>query len=322
MAWGDIMAKITQKSTLVKKLEESRSQKSNQKVKKIVLISTGLVIFLTLGSYLAGYVCIFNLKRDNSFTRTIAKVFPYSVVEVNRGGVSYTDYYTRMDIQKHYYEKQGKSVPENLKTSVLTQLTSEELAKQEAKKLKVEVTSKETTDLYTKKAEANGGEEKFAQTIKDLYGISTSDYKNIFLYQEVLEEKLSNKLKESGNYLATEDEANKKLAEKTLEEIKAGASFEEKAIALSQDKVSATKGGDLGTLEKASVVKEVEDAAFSLLPGALYDGVVKSVYGYHLIKLVEKTDTTFHAKHILFKAPTYEGWLETIKKSATITTKI
>ncbi len=77
----------------------------------------------------------------------------------------------------------------------------------------------------------------------------------------------------------------KEKAEKLLGELKNGANFEELAKQHSGDPGSATKGGDLGWFPKGRMVKEFDETLDTLKnPGDL-SGVVKSRFGYHIIKL-------------------------------------
>jgi peptidyl-prolyl cis-trans isomerase D len=88
-----------------------------------------------------------------------------------------------------------------------------------------------------------------------------------------------------------DDAAVKKQAEDLLAQIKKGASFEELAKKHSQDEGSAVKGGDLDFFNKGQMVPEFDKVAFELQPGQMSD-VVKSQYGYHIIKVTDKRAPT------------------------------
>jgi len=90
-----------------------------------------------------------------------------------------------------------------------------------------------------------------------------------------------------------------------LDSVKAGKDFSELAKLYSDDSLSALQGGALGKSKKGSFVKEFEDAAFLLQPGEV-SGVVETEFGYHLIKLNDKTGDFITAQHILVKFPRLE----------------
>lgn len=75
-------------------------------------------------------------------------------------------------------------------------------------------------------------------------------------------------------------------AQAVLDQLKKGGTFEELAKTKSAD-TSAAKGGDLGWFCKGNMVPAFEKAAFGLKEGQL-SGIVKSDFGYHIIKLTGK----------------------------------
>jgi foldase protein PrsA len=78
--------------------------------------------------------------------------------------------------------------------------------------------------------------------------------------------------------VATEAEAKD-----ILSQLKKGADFAKLAMNKSIDTGSAQRGGDLGLFTKDQMVPEFANAAFNLSVGQL-SGIVKSQYGYHIIK--------------------------------------
>ncbi|MBA7601103.1 Chaperone SurA [subsurface metagenome] len=80
-----------------------------------------------------------------------------------------------------------------------------------------------------------------------------------------------------------------------------GDSFTELAREFSDDLASKDLGGDLGFVRRGELVREYEEVAFSLSEGQVSD-IVESVFGYHIIQLLEKQGERIRSRHILITA--------------------
>jgi peptidyl-prolyl cis-trans isomerase SurA len=92
-------------------------------------------------------------------------------------------------------------------------------------------------------------------------------------------------------------------------DIEAGnITFEDAAKKFSADG-SGQGGGDLGWTKRGKFVPEFEAAAYNLDPGEM-SGIVRSEFGYHLIKLQERRGNTIRVSHILLTPKITEDDIE------------
>lgn len=92
-----------------------------------------------------------------------------------------------------------------------------------------------------------------------------------------------------------------RTAEQVLTELRAGADFEVLAKRFSDDPGSKEHGGDLGWFKPGRMVKEFENVAFALRAGQT-SGIVKSDFGYHIIRVDRVRGAERKARHILIQA--------------------
>jgi len=102
-------------------------------------------------------------------------------------------------------------------------------------------------------------------------------------YQEEERRRVSHILLES----ADDNAEVKAKAEALLVKLQAGADFAELAKKESADSVSAENGGDLDFITKGVMEPEFEAAAYALAKSGDLSAVVKTSFGYHIIKLTD-----------------------------------
>ncbi|WLG16866.1 peptidylprolyl isomerase [Bacillus cereus] len=104
----------------------------------------------------------------------------------------------------------------------------------------------------------------------------------------VTEKEIKNhyKPKLKASHILVKDE---KLAKEIKEKLNSGEEFAALAKQYSDDSGSKEKGGELGEFGSGEMDSKFEEAAYKLEIGQVSDPV-KSSYGYHIIKLIEKRE--------------------------------
>jgi foldase protein PrsA len=303
-----------------KKKQDKTSEKGlrfNYKNPKVIVISlvSALVLFLTVMG-----VGIYAFAWEDGFTKAVS-IFPYPAAYVNGRFVTYRDYLEQLDVIKNYdreFKKvdftteDGKKVLEQARKDTMNRLIEDAIVAKEAVRLDVKLTGKELTDKFNQLVESNGGLTSFANVLKQYYKLTPNEFKEEIYRPRLLRQMLADK------YSSDEDvnADSKQKAEEILEKIKAGGDFAEIAKQYSQDS-SASVGGDLGYFSKGKMVPEFEKVAFGLKKGETSD-VVKTVYGYHIIRVTDVKGDEIRASHILIKTKDFDTWLaDSVKEAKT-----
>lgn len=220
--------------------------------------------------------------------------------------------------------EKGKKYSEFFKESVLDQMINTQVVYQKAKKDNL-LPSKEEVDKKFQEFQKETKENKsYQENMKKLgitdedikkeqeIGIAIQNYKNNFsktttisdeeikkYYENNKSEFYEDKVKASHILIKTVDKNDKELpkekqeeakkkAEDILKKVKSGEEFSKLAKEYSEDG-SASNGGDLGFFTKGEMVPEFEAAAWGLKPGEVSE-LVKTKYGYHIIKVTDKVN--------------------------------
>jgi len=97
-----------------------------------------------------------------------------------------------------------------------------------------------------------------------------------------------------------EEKAVKDQLNEFRERVLRGEKFSMLARLYSEDPGSASKGGDLGFVERGTLYPEFEASAFNLKSGEISQ-IVKTKAGYHIIQMIERRGEQVHVAHILIQ---------------------
>ena len=266
----------------------------------VVIVAFGVSIFYGLGQYRGS---------PNSQRQT------YYIAEVNKSGITSNQLQSAfLNAVSRYDDAVLSSLDQSaivsFKKNILNQLIDYELLYQKDQKEKVKISNDEINLEIDKIKDNFSSPEEFDEALKAnnitlvrlkedierqvmINSVLEKTRNQVSISDEELEE-YYNENKESlvepeqvharHILVKTEEEANTLLLQ-----LKEGlADFSELAKEKSTDS-SAPSGGDLGFFTRGRMVKEFEDAAFSLEPGEISD-VVQTQFGYHIIKCEEKKE--------------------------------
>jgi foldase protein PrsA len=138
--------------------------------------------------------------------------------------------------------------------------------------------------------------------LKDFYDKNTANYDNVTVKHVLI---LTTDEKTGQDLPADKLEEKKKLADDILSKAKSGTDFESLVKQYSEDPGSKDSGGEY-TFGKGKMVKEFEDWSFSAKEGDM--GLVKTKYGYHIIKFIKKA--TFDSEKENVKKDLQTDWFK------------
>lgn len=242
-----------------------------------------------------------------------------AVAKVGSTYITKAEYVKQLSIFKKSYEKMygeqiwtvdigGRTVLDSVRQNVLEKMINDQILLKfvdgEGKKVSEEKiqekfnTYKEQVSKdqdFEKFLKDNDMTEKFVKEQLIRTELYANEFKNIIEEREDLaEEKLKKFYDENKDKYKIETVRARHIlikeedkAKEVLDRIKKGEDFAKLAGEYSIDPGSAKKGGDLGFFQRGVMVPEFEKAAFSLEKGKVSD-LVKTQFGYHIIKVEEK----------------------------------
>jgi hypothetical protein len=264
----------------------------------------------------------------NAVKTWMINYLPLPVAMVDGEVILLRDYVENVESAEYFFDQQaaeGSSLVsrpsnEELRQNELDRLVDLTLMEHVAKKRGVTVANEEVDDYFNTNIlpQANNSMSEVESTLDKLYGWDVNDFKVQVLFPVVLKQKLQKSFSEDPT-LDTEAkaEADSVYAQVTAE----GADFSSIAGQYSDDTSTAVDGGMLGSFGKGIMVKEFEDAAFALQVDQISEPV-KTIYGYHIIKVTARDEDagTIEARHILIATKSVDDAVNDLRNDVKIHT--
>jgi hypothetical protein len=283
---------------------------------RIVLISTGLFIALSVGFLTYCTLALYRFQSNSTFMYRVTQVVPFPIARFGSRFVSYENYLFELRHYVHYYETQVKvdfNDPKykdqlvDYKKRALDKVINDAYVKELADKNNVPVSDREVDDqleLLRAQNRLGSGEKVFEDVLKDYWGWSLDDFKRS-LRQELLAQKL----------VAALDSETKARADAALAEIKSGADFAAIAKKYSDDPATKEAGGDMGTLidrTNRELSATVTNELFKLKPGEV-SGIINNGAGFEVVKNLEANGDKIRVARIVFNFADINQFLNEIK---------
>lgn len=284
----------------------------------LALIVAALLIF-GIGLYGFGW-------RGQAAQRVVSLV-PYPVAMVDARLIRFSTYQADFNTLKYFYTKQAElnatlfTMPDDqsIRAQLIDKLIRDAMTEKLARQSDARVSSTEIDAELQKIIDQTGNQADVESNIRELYDWDLTTFKEKVIRPYLVRSRLQEKLMADE---AVNGEAHKR-AQTVLAQIKASPeTFEDIAKASSEDETTAANGGDLGYFGPNELVEEFETAAQNMDIGQISD-LVQTPYGYHIIKLVDKTtgsdgQPSYRASHILTRTKDLDTWIGEKLQAATV----
>lgn len=313
---------------LIKNFKDYSEFSEEDKVTIALVVENGIMrgyddgTFLPTGKITRAEICslLYNAfdEKDELLSKNDNKI----ALSVNGNDINVKEIKLYLNIQKKLFEIvfgssdiwsqeiQGSSLYSVCKDATKDEIVKIKLVMEKAKELGIEI------DEETKQQLKSQVEAEDAKLICDYYGITTDEMLKV-LEESVTNELVAkyvydtldhtshthddiNELKDEFSYdirhilILTQDKTDaeiklaKELAESIFVRVNNGEDFAKLANEYSEDGGSNTNGGLYENVKLGQFVSELEDIALNGETGEIYQGIVESVYGYHIVKLEDK----------------------------------
>lgn len=270
---------------------------------KVVLISSGIIVAVVLGSLLFSGVLLYRYKSSSNFAYRISQIVPFPVARVDGRYVSFEDYLFEVRNSVFYYRnhgqegvdidsQEGQELVREVRRQALQKVKIDALAKKIAQENDIVITNQEIDDqIEVIRAQGGVGESEavLKDILRDFYDWDLTDLRRS-IRSQLIRQRL----------LRVLDTDTLSRAERAKEALDAGDTFKEVALEYSDDLLTKEARGVIGSIsrEDTSLPPIFVATAFGLQEGQTSD-IVESDFGLHIIRVNKIEGEEREVAHIL-----------------------
>ncbi|KKP88737.1 MAG: Foldase protein PrsA [Berkelbacteria bacterium GW2011_GWA2_35_9] len=288
------------------------SQKKSVKISRNFILAfwaSVIIVYVIAGIALA--YAVYGQKKTTSFVKSVTKIYLFPATSVNGQIVSVSSVLDQLIYAKSFSQITQQEIPadSDIINKIIDQKISDAIVREQVAKYKIGITRDEVNSAMKSIVEKNGGEEEVEKIINGYYQMSLDNFKNNFLYINLLKEKLDNEVLKQVK-IAHILISDKKTADSTNSQINDGKiTFEEAVTKFSEDSESKEKNGELDYTSKGKLPEEIEKEVFGKEKGTKIPNPIKTSFGYHIVRIIDvKGDVD----------KSINEWLDELKKEAKI----
>lgn len=272
-------------------------------------LAIGIVLIVIIAALVSATIWLYR-GSVTDFKKKVFSKIPFPAVLIGRHVITANQVVKNFATAEKLFNQSGKEITTETKAQIYAQLINDQLAKQVSDKYGIVVSDKEINDEYKNLVDQYGAgdEQKFNQELQSKYGFTPEQFKSEIIKNDLTKSALN-------KWFNTQEDLNKPAYDKAkdlLNQINSGKSFDEIAMAYTQDEATKDFAGDSGFIKLDTLLPEFQEIAKK---GELNKPtLVASRYGLHILTVSQKTtdpqtgEDLYNLKQIFFKTESFDKW--------------
>jgi parvulin-like peptidyl-prolyl isomerase len=251
----------------------------------------GLLVLIIL---LVG-VCVIGLYRFNfnhDLAIRVAKTLQLPAGKINNQYISLGDYLDNIKKLSSAINQKREGIylysdSTQIADQILYRLAAEKIMEDELSKRGIKFDASLVKTQMNSLIQQAGGEDSATKMVSDLYGLNLNDFKDKILRPLTLRDQFQNIVMQDES-IGINQTAKQKADQVLALALSSSSDFSVLAKEYTNDESGVNTGGDLGWVIKEQIKEDWRDLIFNQADETVIPQLLKSVYGYHIVKVEKK----------------------------------